>query len=302
MKIHETLQTTFPAFSFEFFPPKNAEQQEQLLETILKLRPLNPAFVSVTYGAGGSTRALTIDVVARIKRDFGIEAMAHLTCVGASREEVRETLDTLRDRGVENIMALRGDPPRGDASFTPAADGFAYANELVEFIHGHYDFSVGAACYPEGHYEGNTGRRQDLDLDIEHLHRKVEAGARFLVTQLFYDNEVYFRFVERARIGGIEVPIIPGLMPAINAESIPRIARMSGATFPVHLMSDIRARAGAPEAVLELAVAYTTLQADELIRHGAPGIHFYTLNRSSATSAIVSALRLIRPWEIHDHA
>ena len=301
MKIHESLQTTFPSFSFEFFPPKNPEQQEQLLETILKLRPLNPAFVSVTYGAGGSTRALTIDTVARIKRDFGIEPMAHLTCVGASRDEIHDTLNTLRERGIENIMALRGDPPRGDSSFQPAPDGFAYANELVEFIQSHYDMSIGAACYPEGHYEGNTGARQDLDLDIEHLHRKVEAGAKFLVTQLFYDNEAYFRFVERARVGGIEVPIIPGLMPAINADSIPRIAKMSGATFPDHLMREVRARAGDADAVLELAVAYTTLQADELIRHGAPGIHFYTLNRSHATSAIVSALRLMRPWEVHNY-
>lgn len=300
MKIHESLQSTFPSFSFEFFPPKNPEQQEQLLETILKLRPLNPAFVSVTYGAGGSTRALTIDTVARIKRDFGIEPMAHLTCVGASREEIHDTLDTLRGHGIENIMALRGDPPRGESAFQPAPDGFAYANELVEFIAGHYDMSIGAACYPEGHYEGNTGKRQDLDLDIEHLHRKVAAGAKFLVTQLFYDNEVYFQFVERARVGGIEVPIIPGLMPAINADSIPRIAKMSGATFPDHLMREVRARAGDADAVLELAVAYTTLQADELIRHGAPGIHFYTLNRSHATSAIVSALRLIRPWEPHN--
>ena len=301
MKIHESLQTTFPSFSFEFFPPKNPEQQEQLLETILKLRPLNPAFVSVTYGAGGSTRALTIDTVARIKRDFGIEPMAHLTCVGASRDEIHDTLNTLRERGIENIMALRGDPPRGDSSFQPAPDGFAYANELVEFIQSHYDMSIGAGCHPEGHYEANTGARQDLDIDIEHLHRKVEAGAKFLVTQLFYDNEAYFRFVERARVGGIEVPIIPGLMPAINADSIPRIAKMSGATFPDHLMREVRARAGDADAVLELAVAYTTLQADELIRHGAPGIHFYTLNRSHATSAIVSALRLMRPWEVHNY-
>ncbi len=302
MKIHESLQTTFPSFSFEFFPPKNPEQQEQLLETILRLRPLNPTFVSVTYGAGGSTRALTIDTVARIKRDFGIEPMAHLTCVGASRHELHDTLDTLRSRGIENIMALRGDPPRGETAFEPAPDGFSYANELIEYIDGHYDMSIGAACYPEGHFEGNTGTRQDLDLDIEHLHRKVEAGAKFLVTQLFYDNEVYFRFVERARVGGIEVPIIPGLMPAINADSIPRIAKMSGATFPDHLMREVRTRAGDADAVLELAVAYTTLQADELIRHGAPGIHFYTLNRSHATSAIVSALRLIRPWEVHNFA
>lgn len=302
MKIHDTLQTTFPAFSFEFFPPKNAEQQEQLLDTILKLRPLNPAFVSVTYGAGGATRALTVDTVTRIKRDFGMEAMAHLTCVGSSRDDIRDILDTFHAGGIENIMALRGDPPRGETNFTPAPDGFAYANELVQYISGHYDFSIGAACYPEGHFEGNAGKRQDLDLDIEHLHRKVEAGARFLVTQLFYDNEVYFRFVERARIGGIDVPIIPGLMPAVNADSIPRIAKMSGATFPEHLLRDIRARERDTEAVVELAVAYTTLQADELIRHGAPGIHFYTLNRSPATSAIVSALRLIRPWEPHNVA
>jgi methylenetetrahydrofolate reductase (NADPH) len=199
-------------------------------------------------------------------------------------------------------MALRGDPPKGTKDFEPAPDGFAHASDLIQFINENYDFSIGGACYPEGHFEGNTGRRQDPDMDLEHLFKKVKAGAKFLVTQLFYDNEAYFQFVERARMFGIEVPIIPGLMPVVNAESIPRIAKMSGASFPDSLMREVQARASDPDAVVELAVAFTALQADELLRHGAPGIHFYTLNRSPATSAIVSALRLIRPWEVHNYA
>ena len=301
MKIHDILHTTHPVFSFEFFPPKTEDQQRQLLETIRRLGPLSPAYVSVTYGAGGSTRALTIDTVNRIKGEFGIDAMAHLTCVGASRDEIRETLDTLASHGVENVMALRGDPPKGTKDFQPAPDGFAHASDLIQFINENYDFSIGGACYPEGHFEGNTGKRQDPDLDLEHLFKKVKAGAKFLVTQLFYDNEAYFHFVERARMFGIEVPIIPGLMPVVNAESIPRIAKMSGASFPESLMREVQARGADPDAVVELAVAFTALQADELLRHGAPGIHFYTLNRSPATSAIVSALRLIRPWEVRNY-
>ncbi|MBI3970453.1 MAG: methylenetetrahydrofolate reductase [NAD(P)H] [Chloroflexi bacterium] len=296
MKIADALICTFPSFSFEFFSPKSDEQMAQLLETIGKLRRLEPLYVSVTYGAGGSTRARTIEVVTRIKREFGIEAMAHLTCVGASQHELREVLDRLASDGVKNIMALRGDPPRGAKDFRPAPDGFAHASELIAFIRANYDLSIGGACYPEGHFEGATGRRADLDEDVRHLVTKVNAGAQFLVTQLFYENERYLSFVERARAAGIRVPIIPGIMPIVNVDSIPRIAKMSGSNIPASLIHELERRVGNPEAVVELGVAYATLQCAELLRLGAPGIHFYTLNRSPATSAILSALKIMEPW------
>jgi methylenetetrahydrofolate reductase (NADPH) len=296
MRISDALASTFPCFSFEFFPPKTDAAMEQLMETIGRLRRLEPVFVSVTYGAGGSDRARTIDLVTRFKAELGIEAMAHLTCVGASRADLREVLDTLAANGIENIMALRGDPPRGAKNFVPAPDGLAHGTDLIEFITARYDFCVGGACYPEGHYEGASGKRADLDEDIRHALTKVRNGARFLTTQMFFENIHYFAFVERARAAGIDVPIIPGIMPITNVDQIPRFAALSGASIPESLKRELSLRADNPEAVVELGVAYATLQCEELLRCGAPWIHFYTLNRSPATSAILAALRLSQPW------
>jgi methylenetetrahydrofolate reductase (NADPH) len=272
---------------------------EQLMDTIGRLRPLEPVFVSVTYGAGGSTRARTIELVTRFKRELGIEAMAHLTCVGASRAELRETLDTLAATGIENIMALRGDPPRGATDFVPAPDGLAHGSDLIELIARHYDFCVGGACYPEGHYESASGLRAGLDADVQYALLKVRQGASFLTTQMFFENVHYFRYVERARAAGVDVPIIAGIMPITNVDQIPRFAALSGATIPEALQRELRLRADNPEAVVELGIAYATLQCEELLRSGAPGIHFYTLNRSPATSAILTALRLIQPWSAY---
>jgi methylenetetrahydrofolate reductase (NADPH) len=292
MKISDALRSTFPCFSFEFFPPRNEEGTAQLVATVGKLKQLSPTFVSVTYGAGGSTRQRTIDLVTRFKQDFGVEAMAHLTCVGSTRDDLRGTLDHLASKGVENIMALRGDPPKGATEFVPVPGGPAHATDLISLITSSYSFDVGAACYPEGHPES-----PDLDHDLGYVHQKVLAGARFLVTQAFFENIHYFAFVERARSRGIEVPIVPGIMPITDLRVMRRIMELDPrTTIPESLKRDIERRADNPEAVVELGVAYATLQCEELLRCGAPGIHFYTLNRSPATSAIVSALQIVQPW------
>jgi methylenetetrahydrofolate reductase (NADPH) len=283
-----------PIFSFEFFPPKTDDGVKALFETVEALRPLGPAYVSVTYGAGGSTRARTLELVKRLKRESEVEAMAHLTCVGASRDELAEVLDELSEAGVQNVLALRGDPPRGETTFTPHPEGFRYASELVAFLREHparWSFCVGAAAYPEGHVE-----TRDLAQDLRHLKAKVDAGADFLVTQLFFDNAHYFRFVERARAAGIALPIVPGIMPFTNVEQVERFTAMCGAAIPPALRAAIEVRRDDPDAARELGVAFAALQCADLLRRGAPGIHFYTLNRSPSTRAIVAALRASEPW------
>ncbi len=275
-----------PLFSFEFFPPKDAEGVERLFETIAELRGYAPAYVSVTYGAGGSTRRLTVDLVRRIKREAGIEAMAHLTCVGATREEIASVLDELAASGIENVIALRGDPPRGATSFVRHEGGFGSASELVAFIRARYDFCLAAACYPEKHQEAS-----DLETDLRHLKAKVDAGVDFLITQLFYDNADYFRFVERARKVGIAVPIIAGIMPITNLAQIKRITSLSAARIPAGLLTRLEAAAVDPEAVRAIGVEHATEQCRGLVAGGAPGVHFYTLNRSLASRHILDRLR-----------
>jgi methylenetetrahydrofolate reductase (NADPH) len=292
VKIGEILASRRPAFSFEFFPPKDDAGMRSLLETVEKLGPLHPAFVSVTYGAGGGSRTRTIEVTKSIKRDLGIEAMAHLTCVGATAPELRGVLDELARAGIENVLALRGDPPRGTDRFEPSPGGFAHASDLVELIAQRGDLCVGGACYPEKHPEA-----PDESADLRALRTKVDVGARFLISQLFFDNESYFGFVQRARRAGVDVPIIPGIMPITSAEQIGRFTRQCGATIPARLLEALDARKDEPEAVLDLGVAYATLQCVDLLARGAPAIHFYTLNRSPATRAVVSALYAARPWE-----
>ncbi|GAO01903.1 methylenetetrahydrofolate reductase [NAD(P)H] [Anaeromyxobacter sp. PSR-1] len=283
-----------PIFSFEFFPPKTDDGVRGLFETVEALRPLGPAYVSVTYGAGGSTRAKTIDLVKRLKRDAEVEAMAHVTCVGASRDEIAAVLDEVADAGIQNVLALRGDPPRGQSAFVPHPDGFTHASELVAFIRSRperWRFCVGAAAYPEGHVE-----TRDLAQDLRNLKLKVEAGTDFLVTQLFFENAHYFRFVERARAAGVEVPVVPGIMPFTNVEQVERFTAMCGAAIPPPLRAAMEVRRADADAARELGVAYATLQCADLLRRGAPGIHFYTLNRSPSTRAIVAALRASEPW------
>jgi methylenetetrahydrofolate reductase (NADPH) len=280
-----------PVFSFEFFPPQTDEGEANLKAAMAELRGLEPDFASVTYGAGGSTRDRTLGVTRWLKQELGIEAMAHLTCVGVSVDELRGILDAIGEAGIENVLALRGDPPHGETEWTPHPEGLSYSAELVELITGEYPFAVGAASHPEIHPEA-----ADPLSDLQYLKAKVDTGVSFLITQLFFDNEAYFRFVDAARFAGIEVPILPGIMPITNVAQIKRITGTCGATIPAALLEQLEARADDPESVAELGVAYATLQCAELLARGAPGIHFYTLNRSPATRAILSALKLLTPW------
>jgi methylenetetrahydrofolate reductase (NADPH) len=279
-------------FSFEFFPPKTDEGMTNLFDTVSKLRELDPAFVSVTYGAGGSTRDRTIQIIGRIKNELGIETMAHFTCVGATVEELREVLDEITATGVENIIALRGDPPAGAESFEKTEGGLGNADELTKLITENYDVCIAGACYPETHPEAVSP-----EADLQHAKDKVDAGASILVTQLFFDNDAYFVYVDRARAIGIDVPIVPGIMPIGGYEQIKRFTSMCGATIPERLMKELEARKDDPEAVADLGVAYATLQCADLLARGAPGIHFYTLNKSPATRAILSSLYAARPWD-----
>jgi methylenetetrahydrofolate reductase (NADPH) len=281
-----------PVFSFEFFPPKTDEGVRQLFEAISHLRELEPTFVSVTYGAGGSVRTRTVDLVARIRRELDIEPVAHLTCVDATVDDLRGILDGLRDAGIDNVLALRGDPPEGDERFVATVGGLAHGNELMELITSDYGFCVGGACYPEKHPES-----ADADEDVRAAKRKADAGASYLITNLFFDNRMYFDFVARARVAGVTVPIIRGIMPVTNVGQIRRFTLKIGATIPEALLDALRTRENDPEAVLQLGVAWATLQCAELLAGGAPGVHFYTMNRSPATRAILSALRAARPWD-----
>ncbi len=286
MLIRDLLAAGTPSISFEFFPPKTEEAAAQLERTIEELAPLRPTFVSVTYGAGGSTREKTIDIVSRIKRVSGIESMAHLTCVGATREELEAILHRLVDAGVENILALRGDPPKGQATFTAVEGGFRYADELVGLIRRVLPtgVSVGGAAYPEKHVECSTAAA-----DIENLKRKVDAGVDFLITQLVLDNRHYWDFRDRAEAAGIKVPIIPGIMPISN----PASAQRFGASLPASLAAGLARHDGNPHAQTRLGIAHATSQCIDLMVGGAPGLHFFTLNRSSATRDIFAALKLI---------
>jgi methylenetetrahydrofolate reductase (NADH) len=280
-----------PVFSFEFFPPKTDAGWETLRTTLQELRMFDPDFASVTYGAGGSTRERTLEVTRWLKQDLGIEAMAHLSCVGSTRAELNGILDTIEAAGIENVLALRGDPPRGETEWRPHPGGLHYSTELAALIAERDAFGIGAACFPEVHPDA-----PDLAHDLRFLKHKLEAGVSFLITQLFFDNELYFRFVEEARAAGVDVPILPGVMPITDVGQIKTITGMCGATIPDTLLGQLELRSGDPEAVLQLGVSYATLQCAELLARGAPGVHFYTLNRSPATRAILSALKLLRPW------
>jgi len=286
MKIRELFSAQTQTFSFEFFPPKTIQDVDELWGRAQELTSLGPSFISVTYGAGGSTRRNTIDLVCRFQAELGLVAMAHVTCVGHTQSELREVLEELRQRGVENLMCLRGDPPRGQSNFVPAPDGFAYAHELVTLARSIGDFCIGVAGYPEMHPESADKHR-----DLEYLKAKVACGADFVTTQLFFDNRDYFDFCNRAQRIGMTARIIPGLMPITNYRQIVRFASMCGATIPTVLRQRLEPVADDPQAVLEIGVDWAWRQCEELLANGAPGIHFYTLNRSLATQRIFARLR-----------
>ncbi len=294
MRIDERIASSDePSFSFEFFPPKTDQGERNLGRALAELSLLKPTYVSVTYGAGGSTeqKLKTVEIVSRIKHDHGLEAMAHFTTVGATVSELRATLDLMRDSGVENVLALRGDPPQGQEQWVQTDGGLQYSRELIELIRDNYGFCIGAACFPEVHIHATSG-----ESDLRYTKAKVDAGARFLITQLFFDNNLYYDFVARAREIGIDVPIIPGIMPITNFQQLTRFTSMCGASIPGRLMRELESRAEDPDAVTDFGVAYATLQCADLLANGAPGIHFYTLNKSPSTRAILSALRCLAPW------
>jgi methylenetetrahydrofolate reductase (NADPH) len=293
MRIDEILGSgERPAFSFEFFPPRTPDGEANLYRALEALRPLAPDFVSVTYGAGGSTRGKTFEIVSRIRDEIGLEAMAHFTCVGATVDQLRVALDEMAGLGFENVLALRGDPPPGEDVWTKTEGGLEYSRELVELISRDYPFAIGAACFPETHIHATSAED-----DLRYLKEKVDAGVAFLITQLFFDNSLYYDFVDRARAIGVQVPIVPGIMPITNYRQLARMTTMCGASIPDNVLGELEARRDDDEATAEFGVTYATMQCADLLANGAPGIHFYTLNRSPATRAILSTLKLWRPWD-----
>jgi methylenetetrahydrofolate reductase (NADPH) len=294
MRIDQVLEERGPnpCFSFEFFPPRDEEGARRLEEALAELVLDQPAYVSVTYGAAGSTRAGTVEWTKRIKEESGLEAMAHLSVVGTTVDELRAILREIGDAGIENVLALRGDPPRGQTDFKPTPGGLRYSTELAALIREEYGYCIGATCFPEVHPDAI-----DLEHDLAFAKEKTESGATFLITQLFFDNDLYFDFVQQARAIGITVPILAGIMPITSYGGIKRMTELCDATIPEALERELAERADDPEAVLELGTAYATLQCSDLLARGAPGIHFYTLNKSPATRAIMAALRAAQPWD-----
>jgi methylenetetrahydrofolate reductase (NADPH) len=272
-----------PVFSFEFFPPKTDAGYETLYQTVADLKRLNPDFVSVTWGAGGSTRRKTVEIVARIQRDIGVTAMAHLSCIGFTPAQIEETLEELAEARVENILALGGDRPEG---YEPPEGAFTYASELAAFIRSTgFDFCLGGACYPETHPLAPSP-----EADLANLKVKVDAGVEFLVTQLFFDNRDFFEFCDRARAAGIDVPIVAGIMPILSAKSIRRMTSLSGAKLPPELEADLSRVEHDDALTRDVGIEWATMQCRELLERGVPGIHFYTLNKSRATRTIFQNL------------
>ena len=252
-----------------------------------RLKAINPAFVSITCGAAGSTRQRTADLAIEFQRDLDVTVMPHVVCTGTTKDELQKTLALLQDNGINNVLALRGDPPKGNDTWKPVEGGFQYANELAEFVKSHFPFGIGGACYPEKHHEAPS-----LDADIENLKRKVDAGAEFLITQLFFDNETYWDFVERVRKTGIEVPIVPGIMPILSIANLERIASLSpGTNVPSELREVLQRAKDNADDSLAVGVDFAANQCRALIDNGAPGIHFYTLNKSKATLLTHSQLQ-----------
>ncbi|WP_022799331.1 methylenetetrahydrofolate reductase [NAD(P)H] [Thermus islandicus] len=287
MKIRDLLRARRgPLFSFEFFPPKTPEGEEALFRTMEELKAFRPAFVSITYGAMGSTRERSVAWARRIL-DLGLTPLAHLTVAGQRREEVAKVLGRFVASGVENVLALRGDPPRGERVFRPHPEGFRYASELVALIRERYGeaLSVGGAAYPEGHPESGS-----LEADLRHFKAKVEAGLDFAITQLFFHNAHYFGFLERARRLGIAIPILPGIMPITSYPQLRRFTEVCGASIPGPLLSRLERHQDDPEAILEIGVEHATRQVAELLEAGVEGVHFYTLNRSPATRMVLERL------------
>jgi len=285
LRIDQILGKGRPVISFEFFPPKSEAGFNALYQTINELHPLQPSYVSVTYGAGGSTRSKTVELVERIQNNLNLRAMAHLTCVGHTATEIGQILDDLWKANIRNVLALRGDPQAGQTSFVATEGGFAYADQLVSYIRSRHDFCIGVAGYPEGHPQCLNRMR-----DLENLKRKVDNGGCFVVTQLFFDNTDFYRFRETARLMGINVPIVAGIMPILNVAQIKRFVSMCGAKIPQRLLVKLESLESDPQALYAAGVEYATRQCQDLLFNGVDGLHFYTLNKSKATVDICQSL------------
>ncbi len=289
MRIGDILKHINTSISFEFFPPKTPEGEELLFKTIKDLERLNPTFVSVTYGAGGSTRERTIRVVKRIHEQCNLTVMAHLTCIGHSKKEIVDILKGYREIGIQNILALRGDIPKDlKKEFVFPQDGCRYANQIVSLIRKEFDdyFSIGVAAYPEGHPESPS-----LEKDIYYFKKKVEAGAEFAITQMFFDNNYFYRFMELLEKEGIDIPVIPGIMPITNFRQIEKFAVMCGATIPEFLVKKLEKAENSPEEISKIGIDYATKQCEDLLKNGVKGLHFYTLNKSKATIEIYRRIK-----------
>lgn len=284
--ISELFAQKRPVRSLEFFPPKDEAGVESLRLAATALKRMNPDFVSVTYGAGGTTRDRTAQVCAMLKEELGFTVMPHLTCVGHSRDELSDVADRIHGGGFRNIMTLRGDPPKGAVEFKAATDGLRNANELVALLRSrHSDFCLGVAGYPERHPEAPS-----LDIDLTNLKRKVDAGAAFITTQLFFDNTLYYRFVERCRAAGITIPIVPGIMPVLTLKQIQRFTQMCGATLPPQLITRLEVAAENTDVLETIGIDWALTQIRGLLANGAPGYHLYILNRAKGALALTAGL------------
>ncbi|MBN2058715.1 MAG: methylenetetrahydrofolate reductase [NAD(P)H] [Candidatus Saganbacteria bacterium] len=290
MKLCSSLNRSEPTLSFELFPPKTEEREQKLFSVLEQLKGLKPDFASVTCGALGSNRNKTVFWAKQIKNRFKIEPVVHLTCVAQTKASVLEHLKELTALGIDNILALRGDPPAGQSDFTPPQDGFAYARDLLAFIRGHrLDLCIGVAGYPEGHIESAS-----LKQDTQHLKEKVAAGADYIITQLFFDNRFFFDFIDRARRAGIEVPIIPGIMPITSLNQVKKMTEMCGATIPERLLDKLEQAGKDKEAVIGLGVDWAADQCQELLDAGVKGLHFFVMNQAKPVSQILGRLRSFR--------
>jgi methylenetetrahydrofolate reductase (NADPH) len=275
-----------PVLSLEFFTPKNETGRRALFRAVERLEKIQPGFVSITCGAAGTTRERTADLAIELQEKFALTAMAHLVCTGTTQVELDEILRHMQAHGIDNILALRGDPPKGAIDWSPVEGGFCHADELVSFVRERFSLGIGGACYPEKHHEAPS-----LDADVHNLKRKVDAGAEFLITQLFFDNDRYWHFVDKVGAEGINVPIVPGIMPVLNLANLQRIASLSpGTSIPPELEGAFRDAGDDEEAALRAGVSFAAQQCRALLANGAPGIHFYTLNRSKATLQTVAKL------------
>jgi methylenetetrahydrofolate reductase (NADPH) len=284
MALLQKIHAGVPTLSYELFPPKNPAGWGTLYGTLGELSKLAPDYISVTYGAGGSTRSKTVDLVGRIQNELGIESVAHLTCVGHSRDELAGILGTLEAAGIRNVLALRGDPPKGDASFKPHPDGFAHASDLIRFIKDRFTLSIACAYYPEKHVEADT-----LESDIAYLKLKQDNGAQFTISQLFFDNGNFYRFRDKCVAAGITMPFVAGIMPVLNLGQITRFKELSGCVIPDSLVSHLGS--GDAAAIQARGVEFATRQCDDLLKNGIAGIHLYSLNQSHSSARITENLR-----------